>query len=133
MQIPPTELRRGEPTYARPKMPPSNLRSVKRWARQKSLWLYSRLKTCIYNVTMLVRLQFIKTIIFKKKNNNLKERFLAVIFLMNINKALCDMNHPFTTILKEKQKNINPCYKFLLLYFFEVTRYKPSLALRENL
>lgn len=30
VHIPPTELRRGEPTYAKPNIPPSNLRSVNR-------------------------------------------------------------------------------------------------------
>ena len=45
VQIPPTELRLGDPTYARPKIPPSNFKSVKRCARQKSLCEYSREKT----------------------------------------------------------------------------------------
>lgn len=37
VQIPPTEFRLGDPTYASPKMPSSNFKSVKRCARQKSL------------------------------------------------------------------------------------------------
>lgn len=37
VQMPPTEFLRGLPTYARPKIPPSNFKSVKRCARQKSL------------------------------------------------------------------------------------------------
>lgn len=37
VHIPPTELRRGEPTYARPNIPPSNFKSVNKCARQKSL------------------------------------------------------------------------------------------------
>lgn len=35
--MPPTELRRGDPTYAKPKIPPSNFKSVNKCARQKSL------------------------------------------------------------------------------------------------
>lgn len=43
--MPPTEFLRGDPTYASPNMPPSNFKSVKRCARQKSLCEYSREKT----------------------------------------------------------------------------------------
>lgn len=45
VQMPPTEFLRGDPTYASPNMPPSNFKSVKRCARQKSLCEYSREKT----------------------------------------------------------------------------------------
>lgn len=51
VQIPPTEFRLGEPTYAKPRIPPSNFKSVNRCARQKSLWLYSRLNTCTKETT----------------------------------------------------------------------------------